>query len=241
MADLVAYIPILTTLLSFPFAMLVLRRYLEKLRAGEERRTHLLWWSIGIFLFGAGTLAEGFTTLFGWHEPVFRAWYIAGALLGGAPLAQGTVYLLIARPLADRMAIVAFGYVALAAFFVLIVPVDASLADDKVLRGEVIEWRWVRLFSPLINTYAFIFLVGGAVWSAWYYWRGERADARVLGNLLIAAGAILPGIGGGFSRAGQTEVLYVAEFIGIILIYLGYRVMSPPAALGLIRFRRQVS
>ena len=69
---------------------------------------------------------------------------------------------------------------------------------------------------------------------------GERADARVLGNLLIAAGAILPGIGGGFSRAGQTEVLYVAEFIGIILIYLGYRVMSPPAALGLIRFRRQV-
>ena len=138
------------------------------------------------------------------------------------------------------MAIVAFGYVALAAFFVLIVPVDASLADDKVLRGEVIEWRWVRLFSPLINTYAFIFLVGGAVWSAWHYWRGERADARVLGNLLIAVGAILPGIGGGFSRAGQTEVLYVAEFIGLILIYLGYRVMSPPAALGLIRFRRQV-
>ena len=41
MADLVAYIPILTTLLCFPFAMLVLRRYLEKLRAGEERRTHL--------------------------------------------------------------------------------------------------------------------------------------------------------------------------------------------------------
>ena len=74
MADLVAYIPIHTTLLSLPFAMLVLQRYLEKLRAGEERRTHLLWWSIGIFLFGAGTLAEGFTTLFGWHEPVFRAW-----------------------------------------------------------------------------------------------------------------------------------------------------------------------
>jgi hypothetical protein len=33
----------------------------------------------------------------------------------------------------------------------------------------------------------------------------------------------LPGIGGSFTRFGYTEVLYVTEFVGIILIYLGYR------------------
>ncbi|MGE5692910.1 MAG: hypothetical protein ACM3YF_03925, partial [Candidatus Zixiibacteriota bacterium] len=52
----------------------------------------------------------------------------------------------------------------------------------------------------------------------------------------IAVGAILPGIGGSFSRMGHTEVLYVTEFIGLLLIYRGYRlcvripaVDSPPA------------
>ena len=41
--------------------------------------------------------------------------------------------------------------------------------------------------------------------------------------MLIAAGAILPGIGGSFTRAGFTELLYVTELIGICLIFAGYR------------------
>ena len=91
-----------------------------------------------------------------------------------------------------------------------------------MLSGDVFEWQWVRLFSPLINTYAFIFLVGGAVYSAMYARQSDQEQQR-LGNILIAVGALLPGIGGSFSRAGATEVLYVTEFIGIILIYRGYR------------------
>lgn len=231
MAELVTHIPILTTVLSLPFAAIVFRRYLEKRRTGDEHRTHLLWWAIGIALFGAGTFAEGFTTLFGWHEPIFRSWYITGALLGGAPLAQGTVYLLVPRRWAHGMAIVAFGYVAVASVFVLIAPVDTSIADDSVLSGDVFDWQWVRLFSPAINTYAFIFLVGGAVYSAMHY-RQAGQERQSLGNILIAVGALLPGIGGSFSRGGATEVLYVTEFIGIILIYLGYRLnISEPGPL----------
>jgi hypothetical protein len=34
-----------------------------------------------------GTLTESLTTLLGWQEPIFRAWYVSGALLGAAPLA----------------------------------------------------------------------------------------------------------------------------------------------------------
>ena len=232
MAEFVTYIPIITTVLSVPFAVLVFRRYLEKRRRGDERRTHLLWWAIGIALFGAGTFAEGFTTLFGWHEPIFRSWYITGALLGGAPLAQGTVYLLVPRRWANAMAVVAFGYVAVAAVFVLIAPVEAPADDDRVLSGEVLEWQWVRLFSPFINTYAFIFLVGGAVYSAIYYRRQPGQEQAALGNVLIAVGALLPGIGGSFSRGGATEVLYVTEFVGIILIYFGYRMNTSEPARG---------
>jgi hypothetical protein len=35
--------------------------------------------------------------------------------------------------------------------------------------------------------------------------------SRVIANVLIAIGAILPGIGGTATRMGYTEVLYVTE------------------------------
>ena len=222
LADAVPYVPLVTTVMSAAFAWLVFTRYWEKRRSGDPARTHLAWWAFGIAMFGAGTLAEGLTTLLGWHEPIFRWWYVAGALLGGAPLAQGSVYLLMSRRVANRLAIVAFGYVAIAAVFVVIAPVVSERATD-VLGGDVLEWQWVRLFSPVINVYAFVFLVGGAVYSAGRYWGQPDGDARALGNILIAVGALLPGIGGSASRAGNTEVLYVTEFVGLILIYLGYR------------------
>ena len=84
-------------------------------------------------------------------------------------------------------------------------------------------WRWVRLFSPFINTYAVVFLVGGAIVSAIRYRRTRETYQRFIGNVLIAIGAILPGIGGTFTRFGHTEVLYVTELLGLLCIYVGYR------------------
>ncbi|MEP7215708.1 MAG: hypothetical protein ABI782_05595 [Anaerolineaceae bacterium] len=158
MKDAVYYIPILTTVLSLYFAWVVFRRYRSR-----ERAPHLLWWASGILLFGVGTFMEGFTALFGWNEVVFRSWYISGALLGGAPLAQGTVYLLMSRRTADRMSIGLVMFVTVAAVLVLLTPLNGAVASDSKLSGDVIEWTWVRAFSPFINTYAFIFLVGGSV------------------------------------------------------------------------------
>jgi hypothetical protein len=80
MREPVHFIPIATTVIALLFARVVFERYRE--RGG----THLLWWSIGILLYGVGTLTESLVTLFGWHAVVFKAWYISGALLGGAPL-----------------------------------------------------------------------------------------------------------------------------------------------------------
>lgn len=214
----VHFIPIATTLFSLVFAWMVFQRYREK-----GRGPHLLWWSAGILIYGIGTLTESLVTLFGWSEPVFRAWYISGALLGGAPLAQGTVYLLLRRKTADRLTIVLVPFIAVAAFFALLTPVDYSLVEPHRLSGKVIVWQWVRLFSPFINTYAFVFLVGGAILSAYRFRKSLATRHRFIGNVYIAVGAILPGIGGASTRFGYTEVLYVTEFIGLLLIFIGYR------------------
>jgi hypothetical protein len=234
--NLIHYLPIVTTLVALAFF-----RVLWKHWQRDPSARYVMWWMIGVGLYGLGTLAEALTTVFGWAEPVFRTWYIAGALLGGAPLAQGTVYLLLPKRTADRLAVALVTYIAIAAAFVVATPILFELAEPNRLSGEVMAWQWVRLFSPLVNLYAVVFLIGGAIWSAWRYWRRDGASSRVLGNVLIAVGAILPGIGGSFARAGTVEVLYVTELIGLLLIWAGYRVIVGDRVISIYRAQRQVT
>lgn len=228
MPTFVHYIPIATSVFALAFAVVLLRRWRRK------GGLHLLWWGIGVLMYGVGTVTESLTTLFGWSEPVFRAWYISGALLGGAPLAQGTVYLLLKRKTAHRLTVLLLAVVAVAATFVLLTPIAYERVEPHRLSGAVMTWSWVRGFSPFINLYAAAFLIGGAVLSAVRYRRIEGMERRVLGNWLIAIGALLPGIGGTFTRFGHVEVLYVTEFVGIVLIYFGFRfnVSTGPSPLG---------
>lgn len=217
---MINYLPIASTIVAVAFSRVLFLHWQAKPQA-----RHVMWWMIGVMLFGLGTLTEALTTLFGWHEPIFRSWYIAGALLGGAPLAQGTVYLLLQRQTADRLARLLMGYIFVAAVFAVVTPLRLELVEHR-LSAEVISWQWVRLFSPLINTYALIFLVGGAIYSAIKYrGQGGAAARRKWGNIWIAVGGLLPGIGGAFTRAGYVEVLFVTELIGLSLIWLGYHLI----------------
>jgi hypothetical protein len=219
--QLTHYIPIVTTIISFAFTVVLFRHWRRKPEAA-----YLMWWCIGAFLFGIGTLTEAYTGLFGWNNFILKAWYISGALMGGAPLAQGTVYLLFKKKTADIMAACLVVYTVIASFCVALAPINAA-ADHFNLTGRgTFEWAWVRAFSPFSNTYALIFLVGGAAWSAFQYARKQGTGNRMWGNIWIAVGALLPGIGGSFTRFGFTEALYVTEFIGILLIWLGYRLMT---------------
>ncbi len=224
MRNAVQFIPIVTTVVALAFAGVVLARWMDR------RSPHLMWWGIGMLTYAAGTITESATTLLGWHEPVFRAWYITGALLGGAPLAQGSVYLHLHRRVANWLSAIVASVIVIASICVIASPIDYALVEPFRLTGKVLEWRWVRLFSPFINTYALIFLVGGAIVSAYKYRRTRETYHRFVGNVFIAIGGILPGIGGTFTRFGHTEVLYVTELLGLLCIYAGYRlnISAPP-------------
>jgi len=214
----VHFIPIVTTLLAIPFALEIFRRY----RAHPER-LHLLWWALGIATYGVGTFTESLTSVFGWQEPVFRAWYVSGALLGAAPLAQGTVYLMLSRRVAHALTALLIVYVVLASVAVYLSPIDYTLVETHRLSGRVFAWQWVRRFSPFVNLYAVVFLIGGAILSALRYSADPATHHRMWANVLIALGAILPGIGGTATRMGHVEVLYVTELVGLLLTWTGYR------------------
>lgn len=227
MREPVHFLPILTTLVALVFAPIVYRRWKER-----KSGLHLLWWAIGIWLYGLGTFTESWTTLFGWNEWIFRSWYVSGALLGGAPLAQGTAYLLLPKKVAHAFATILILTVLAGATVVFLAPINYELVELHRLTGRVMMWPQARLFSPFINTYALIFLVGGAALSAWRFRGLPEAHNRVVGNTLIAVGAMLPGIGGAATRFGYTEVLYVGELFGLILIWMGYRYNVIPGAQG---------
>lgn len=214
----VHYLPILTTVFSVFFLFDIGGRYLSK------GGTHLLWWAIGIFTYGLGTFLESLITLTGNTPMKNRAWYVAGAILGGYPLAQGSVYLHLKKRTANILSAMTVPFIVFAAVCVFLSPVNSALLESFRPSGAALEWQWVRLLTPFINTYSAIFLIGSAAYSAIRYSKIENGRNRAVGNVLITVGALLPGIGGGMAKWGIVEALYIGEFIGIILIWIGYRV-----------------
>ena len=218
--QLTHYLPILTTILSAAFAASLYSRW------NRRRAPHLWWWAFGITTYGVGTAIESAITLFGNSVVLAKTWYIAGALLGGYPLAQGSLFLSWPRPFARRLTTISLAFVLTATLLVILSPVDLTYLEPDRPSGSILAWRWVRLLTPFINLYAVFFLIGGALRSAWRHYRLRGHRYRALGNALIATGAILPGIGGAFAKAGRVEVLYVGECVGLILIWIGERVCS---------------
>lgn len=221
---LVHYLPILTTILSIAFCLALVTAYRAR-RSGP----HLIWWAAGAFFYGLGTAIESAITLNGNTVELNKLWYVAGALLGGYPLAQGVVYLLLRRKTANILSAITVPLVVLFSGFALMSPVDLSVLEPTRPTGAILQWHWVRLLTPFINLYAASFLIGGAVLSAIRYAKSRTHQERVRGNALIAVGGLLPGIGGGMAKAGYVEALYVGELIGLILIWLGYSVISSAA------------
>ncbi len=215
------WLPFMSCILSFVFAFLVLRRYVAR------KGLHLLLWGIGMVFYGVGGFCEGYYGAFGWNPLVFRLWYLFGAILVAAWLGQGTVYLLARRNWANGLMVI----LALGSLYGLIrvftAEIDPSLMTTSVhtgseLSGHAIVTPGVRTLTPFFNLYGTVTLVGGAAWSAWIFWRKRILLHRTIGNILIAAGAMLPAFGGAFSRFGLANALYLGELFGALLIFAGF-------------------
>ena len=226
----VHYLPIFTTIVSAVFSASLFGKYRRRPSA------HLWWWAVGVACYGLGTLVESAITITGNTVFLTKAWYITGAILGGYPLAQGSLYLSYSRRTANRATLVSLPFVILASLLVALSPVDLSRLEPHRPAGALLAWHWVRLMTPFINAYAAFFLIGGAAVSAWRFWQRAGGGNRAAGNTLIAVGALLPGIGGAMAKAGVVEALYVGEFIGLVLIWAGERTCAwrpaPTAVVG---------
>lgn len=101
-------------------------------------------------------------------------------------------------------------------------------AEVTVVRGLLPLGSPVRLTTPFFNIYGLLTLVGGAIWSAYLFWRKRVMPNRVIGNVLIAAGALLIGSASTLTRLGYGEFLYVGELLSAIFMFAGFRIAARP-------------
>ncbi len=81
-------LPLGSSLVSFVFAAIVFDQWRQR------HRSFQLVWTVGLLFYGISAGTEFLGSALGWNEPLYRIWYLIGALYVAAYLGAGTVYLL---------------------------------------------------------------------------------------------------------------------------------------------------
>src|SRR5215203_5627493 len=83
-----ALLPTLTSVLAFLFAVMLLDQWLER------RQGFQAVWCFGMLCYALGSGAEAIAAASGWSEPIYRVWYLTGAVWTAGWLGLGTAFLL---------------------------------------------------------------------------------------------------------------------------------------------------
>jgi len=208
------------TLVAVAFAMSTFERWLS-----GRRRYELAWASaLALFMLGAFFLWLGAST--GWTLPIFRAFYLFGAVVNVPVLALGTVYLLAGRKAGDRTALGVTAFAAFAAGVIISAPAH-PIADPAALpQGSQVFEALPRVLAAVASGGGALVVLGGAVWSAWKLRRGQRMWA----NVVIAAGTLVLGASGLLNSVlGQMEAFAVTLAVGVSILYAGFLLAVTPA------------
>ena len=224
-------LPFVSTAVMLVFPLAVFQRFIVR------RKAHFLYWGIGLAMFGAGSFAEAYLSL-GWNRWVFFVWYLFGAALNAAWIGHGTLALLYRkRGIHVITAILTLGSLVAFALMLSIMPrLDTShfttalpISDQyRDIMPAIADGATVRLTTPFFNIYGLLTLVGGAIWSAFLFWRKRVMPNRVIGNVLIAAGALSIGAASTLTRLGYGQFLYVGELFAAILMFIGFQTAARP-------------
>jgi hypothetical protein len=239
------YLGAATAIVSAALAFLVLQRFARK-----GKGTHLLLWGVGLVLWALAGLCEAILA-FGWSDPAFRLWYWTGALVIPPILGQGTLHLLVKRREILVVTDVVIGVLVVASLvwmFGLSLNAEAFRPGADVGAFLTERYREIlpqsavrRVLPPFMNGYGTVLLVGGAIYSAILFLRKQIMPNRVVGNVFIAIGGIIPAFGGSLVKLAETTpeltplgstLKFAGILIGVVLLFVGFQlaVREAPAA-----------
>jgi len=230
--NLTIVLPLLATIVSLIFTLMVFDQYLRK------HKPYQIIWTFGLLLFSLAAFAQFLGTNFGWREAdqlYFRVWFLCGAIGTSAFLGMGTLFL-IARPKVARYTliglIIAF---AIATVATLTAPVDTNVLptcskqeisvklaiknghydtlcpNPPTVPANVVTTNtqavyalpgYVWALAPFFNIFGAGFFVWGALHSAWVFWRKRTHLYRAVSNVVIMVGGLTAASAGLFQDIG---------------------------------------
>jgi hypothetical protein len=217
------YLPYLTSATALVLSITIFLRYRRK------GGMHLLLWGFGMFLYFISTFCEIILS-YQFSEMAIKIWYLAGAMLVAAWLGQGTVHLLIRKGnVARTMTTILAAVSLLAVILVMLAPLTGAQSGYDVTHPASEQYKaimtrngFIIALTILLNLYGTVTLVGGALYSAYLFWRKEVLPNRMFGSILIAIGGLSPAMGGSFLKAGLFDFLYLSELAGILIMFVGF-------------------
>lgn len=217
-----------STLIAVAFSAATYERWLAR------RRPHDLAWSVSLamFAFAAGAFWWGVSA--GWSDPVFRCFYLFGAIANVPYLALGSIYLLYGRRLGDRVAAAVTAACLFAAGVITVAPVRHAVAATGLPQGSEVFGPLPRVLAAVSSGVAATVVIVLAVLSAVRLVRhrpGAWAPRLALGNAVIAAGTLVLGASGTLAGSlGDVRAFAVTLTAGIAILFAGFVVATSATA-----------
>ncbi len=226
--SIIQILPFISTVIMLGFTIYVFQRYFVR------RAPHFLFWGIGLAMFGLGSFAEVYLSL-AWSSSGIRDvvsvrcdfessmdWSRYALFIGQAALGPHCEWHFDFSEFAS-------------AALMLSIPIN----DSGFHLGTPISEQYKAIIPPasfnliliptiIFGTVGLVLLVGGALYSAFLFWRKRVLPNRVIGNVLIAAGALSVASASELTHLGYGQYLYVGELIAVILMFVGFLTAARP-------------
>jgi hypothetical protein len=187
-------------------------------------RPHIAGYGVGMTMFAIATWAFFLGLTIGWTGPMYRVFYLFGAVLNIPFLALGSMFLVVGKRSGHVMAIALGAFAAISTTLTATVPFAKPLPETGVPHDVFATGFGPRLFAIIGGAMGATILIILAVVSIFRFWNKNRRI--VWGNLLIVAGTFAAASGGTGLALGESSAFAVSLLVAVTLIWAGYRVAS---------------
>ncbi len=221
-----AIVSLIAALAATFFAIDLFRDYSSK------PRPHVAAYGTGISMFAIATWALFFGLTFVWNGPVYRTFFLLGAILNIPVLAIGSMFLVVGRKSGHIATIAVGALAAISTTLTLTVPFENPLPGHGIPVDIFPLGFSPRLFAIIGGALGSTVLITLSLVSVIRFWNKNRSI--VWGNALILLGVFAAAWRGTGLALGDGGGFAFSLLLAVSLIWAGYKVASgkrhgPPA------------